>query len=171
MLGIRRQHHCAHVILKHGYPVKKVIIVAGLAALFVLIIKVLINWHGNVDESVNDPKSGSVAGNVAERHGVVGYDFGQKTIQPAVGTTAAASIRTVICMRDIEAFKPSPPYPLLGHFRRSTLLVVGEKDSVSGMVLVTYNPPKGAAVHALCRPADIASFPSATPLQTGSPKK
>jgi len=163
MLGIRRQHHCAHVILKHGYPMKKVIICVSLAALFVLIVKVLINWYGNVDESVNDPKSGSVAGNVAERYDVVGYDFGQRTTQSTAGTTTATSIRSIVCMRDIEAFKLSSPNPLLGHFRRGTLLVVGEKDSASGMVLVTYNPPKGAAVRALCRPADIASFPSATP--------
>lgn len=70
---------------------------------------------------------------------------------PAVSSLPAE----YICVGAVEAFDPADPKQLLGKFEAGSKLVLGTVNPGSEMIPVTFQPPSGAAIHAVCKARDL----------------
>jgi hypothetical protein len=63
--------------------------------------------------------------------------------------------RSVTLQDKVEAFNPSNPAQLMGYFEPGSVVEVGVLDPVSNMVRVTFTPPGGSPIVALCKSGAI----------------
>jgi hypothetical protein len=59
-----------------------------------------------------------------------------------------------VCTSSINAFNVDNPFVIIGQFKVGTHLTIGEKHS-SGKFDVTYTPPSGSIIRALCDESDL----------------
>jgi hypothetical protein len=97
------------------------------------------------------PRPGSSGGAYPTPEGVGASQT--PSLNLAVKPTAYSNV--VVCIRSLDAFSPTNSAQRIGAFRAKTLLILGSKDPVTEMVLVTHRSQSGIEMRAKCRASEV----------------
>jgi len=91
----------------------------------------------------------------------------EETPKQAVGFPAAQARlnRVYTCPSQVTAYDPTTPSKVLGYFQAGSQLKLSDQVNPAGMVLVTYQDPKGPLITAMCYAADVGLGPPRPPAQ------
>ncbi len=138
---------------------KKIIYLALGIGLVTLGVFKAMDWYTGMSNDIEGKKISST-----DKMGIVVDDPSQpdkkrKTpapTTPGTPTPPPAPVSNIfVCDHEINAYNTSNPSQILGLFKKGTTLTLGTTDANSGKIHVTFQPPGGKEIRALCLAKDV----------------
>ncbi|MDD2709071.1 MAG: hypothetical protein PHV34_13880 [Verrucomicrobiae bacterium] len=142
--------------------IKFIIFFAIVGAIGFFLVRKAAEKYDTMEKSVYPTKKGGGASMAAASLGIMppGVEQNAKAdaapaSSPPSSVPTSSTTAPYICVRDITAYDPAHPAAPIGKFLRNTPLILGAKEPASGKIAVTFQPPGGKPIHALCNPEDL----------------